>query len=106
LPRAVKSGKPGQRKSYSNKGYNLLGRIIEGRTKQSYGQYLKKNIFGPLKMLSTGCEQAGQLVRNRASGYTTDRNGRWVKEPPIDMSCAYAAGGLTHKIADIYLTDK
>lgn len=57
-------------------------------------------------MLSTGCEQAGQLVRNRASGYTTDRNGRWVKEPPIDMSCAYAAGGLTHKIADIYLTDK
>ncbi len=36
--------KPGQRKSYSHEGYNLLGTIIEGRTKQSYGQYLKKNI--------------------------------------------------------------
>ena len=36
--------KPGQRKSYSNEGYNLLGTIIEGRMKQSYGRYLKKNI--------------------------------------------------------------
>jgi len=36
--------KPGQRKSYSNEGCNLLGTIIEGRMKQSYGQYLKKNI--------------------------------------------------------------
>jgi N-acyl-D-amino-acid deacylase len=39
---------PGQRYAYSNLGYNLLGRIIEQKTGQDYGTYVKQNVLAPL----------------------------------------------------------
>lgn len=44
---------PDEKHEYSNTGYALLGSIIERASKMSYGDYLQKNIFKPLKMKNT-----------------------------------------------------
>lgn len=45
--------KPGEKFSYSNSNYVLLSQIIEMTTHQSYGSFLKENIFIPLGMDQT-----------------------------------------------------
>lgn len=40
----------GEKYEYSNTGYALLGLIIEKVSKQTFGDFLAKNIFKPLKM--------------------------------------------------------
>ena len=44
---------PGTHWSYSNVGYDILGRIIEVVSKQSYDAFLKQRIFEPLGMRDT-----------------------------------------------------
>lgn len=46
--------KPGERFSYSNSGYFLLGVIAEKLTGKSYEVLLSGNIFKPLDMHATG----------------------------------------------------
>ncbi|HEX5323511.1 MAG TPA: serine hydrolase domain-containing protein, partial [Capsulimonadaceae bacterium] len=44
----------GERHSYSNTGYMLLGQIIEVVSGKSYAEYLQQHIFGPLGMKNSG----------------------------------------------------
>lgn len=46
-------GKPGTEYSYANDTYGLLAAIIEKVSEQTYDEYLKTNIFQPLKMTRT-----------------------------------------------------
>lgn len=41
---------PGTKYSYSNLGYNVLGRIIEKVSGMSYSEYVQKNILDPLEI--------------------------------------------------------
>ena len=41
---------PGEKYAYSNIGYWLLGEIIEAAAKQDYTDYVRKNIFQPLRL--------------------------------------------------------
>lgn len=59
---------PGSRFQYSNSGFLLLGLMIEQVSGQSYGDYLKKNIFGPLGMNASGLWPEEQSIR--ATGMT------------------------------------
>jgi CubicO group peptidase (beta-lactamase class C family) len=43
-------GRPGERFSYSNEGYALLGLIVERLSGLSYPDYLDQRVFGPLDM--------------------------------------------------------
>ena len=43
----------GERRSYSDLGYVLLGEIIENVTGMPLDQFMKQNIFGPLRMKNT-----------------------------------------------------
>ncbi|MGB5461284.1 MAG: serine hydrolase domain-containing protein [Eudoraea sp.] len=45
---------PGEKYSYSNVGYSLLGRIIELASEQSYEAFLNKHLFSPAGMTQTG----------------------------------------------------
>ncbi len=45
---------PGEKYSYSNIGYSLLGRIIELASSQSYEAFLNEHLFTPAGMLQTG----------------------------------------------------
>lgn len=66
---------PNEKYEYSNTGYALLGTIIERISKESFGGFLKKHIFSPLKMKNTLVYRSRyqpQLIRNYAKGYETD----------------------------------
>ena len=45
---------PGSRHEYSNYGYILLGRVIEEVSGLTYEEYVRRNIFQPAGMRSTG----------------------------------------------------
>jgi CubicO group peptidase (beta-lactamase class C family) len=47
---------PGVRFGYSSIGYVLLGFVIEKSSGKSYESFLRENIFDPLKMVNTGCD--------------------------------------------------
>jgi CubicO group peptidase (beta-lactamase class C family) len=93
---------PGERWSYSNSGYIVLGYIIEQASGQSYEMFLQQNIFEPVQMKNTGYEHDDGSL---AMGYTGFYD-RWEKADYIDMSIPYAAGGLYSTIEDLYRWDQ
>lgn len=72
---------PNEKYEYSNTGYALLGLIIEKAAKKSFANYLKDNIFTPLKMKNTKVYRsryAPEKIDNYALGYVQDSLGKKV----------------------------
>lgn len=96
---------PGEKFSYSNSGYILLGFLVEKISGMPYGKYVKKNIFDPLKMKNTGYDYHNLIIKNRAAGYSVD-NGQLINASYIDMRIPGGAGGLYSTVGDLYLWDR
>jgi CubicO group peptidase (beta-lactamase class C family) len=60
---------PGSRAAYSNPGYVVLGDIIARVSGMSYPAFLRRAIFGPLRMTRTGVYQGGPAQPGHALGY-------------------------------------
>jgi len=54
---------------YANANYNLLGKIIESVSNESYSDYVTKNIFEPLKMNHTSATLAKSSKNGLIKGY-------------------------------------
>jgi CubicO group peptidase (beta-lactamase class C family) len=93
---------PGERWSYSNSGYTLLGYIIEEVSGASYAQFLQENIFDPLQMSNTGYDTNNPQPPQHATGYLQPH----VKPVYLDMSEFYAAGALYSTVEDLYRWDQ
>ena len=62
--------KTGEKYTYNNGGYVLLGLIIEKISGQSLAEFLKENVFDPLKMKNTQVFNNSEIkIENRAIGY-------------------------------------
>src|SRR5687767_170722 len=62
--------KSGDRQSYSNSGYFLLGKIIKVASGKSLKNFAQENIFTPLGMRNTFyLDNNQQIVRNRVESY-------------------------------------
>jgi CubicO group peptidase (beta-lactamase class C family) len=61
--------RPGDRWSYSNTGYVLLGAIIHRVSGSFYGDLLRERVFGPLGMRTARVISEAAIVPNRADGY-------------------------------------
>src|SRR5436305_597052 len=61
---------PGERFTYSNSAYIVLGKIIERASAHDYETFLKRNVFEPLEMNDTGYDHNGAIVPRRAAGYS------------------------------------
>lgn len=96
---------PGEKFSYSNSGYFLLGVIIEKLSGKTYEQMLQDKIFTPLDMNNTGYDNHDALLKNRATGYEK-QNGKYVNSRYLDMSIPYAAGSLYSTVEDLYKWDQ
>ena len=94
---------PGEKYSYSNSGYFLLGRIIENVSKKSYRDFLKENIFEPLGMQDTRYYDSINLVPKRVLDYLQDDGGKFINNPYESFSgiLVYAAGGLMSTVDDL-----
>ena len=96
---------PGEKFNYCNSGYVLLGHIIEKVSDKSYGDFIRDNILEPLKMVNTGYDYNGLILKHRAEGYSL-RGDTLITAPFVDMSVPFAAGGLYSTVADLYLWDQ
>ena len=93
---------PGAQFAYSNSNYILLGRIIEKVSGQPYAAFLRENIFTPLGMKNSGYDDNSTLLKHRAMGYIKQTD-KIVNARYMDMSNAYAAGGLYSTAEDLLL---
>lgn len=96
---------PGERFSYSNSGYYLLGSIIEKAAGKSYEAFLQESIFTPLQMTDTGYDSNNRIIPNRASGYVNVAD-KISNASYLDMSRPYAAGGLYSTVEDLLRWDQ
>ncbi len=92
--------KPGESFAYSNSGYLLLGHIIEQISGKSYVEYLKEQILNPLEMNSSGMEDSKSVLKNIASGYTSEL-GQLSQADYINMSVPFSAGSMYSSVEDL-----
>lgn len=97
--------KPGQVSLYNNSGYIILGALIELVSGKNYEEFLKENIFQPLRMFNTGYDCAEKVLENRARGYIRSKQGL-ENAPYLDMSIPFAAGALYSTIEDLFIFDR
>jgi CubicO group peptidase (beta-lactamase class C family) len=96
---------PGEKVTYSNSGYYLLGLIIERASGMPYADFLQTSIFTPLGMEQTGYDISARIIRNRAAGYARHA-GETVNAAYMDMSVPYAAGALYSTTDDLLRWDQ
>ncbi len=91
---------PGEKWSYSNSGYVLLGYLLEKITGESYKNFVQQNIFGPLGMSDSGYDSNSAVILHRAYGYSPGPNGP-EDAGYIDMSVPFSAGSLYSTTHDL-----
>jgi CubicO group peptidase (beta-lactamase class C family) len=93
---------PGAKWLYNNSGFFLLGYIIEKVSGESYADFLRKRIFEPLEMKSTGVHRSDLHLDHEALGYQSEREGHFTRALNWDMSRAGGAGALYSTVEDLY----
>ncbi|MGQ8364064.1 serine hydrolase domain-containing protein [Glaciecola sp. 1036] len=91
---------PNQKFEYSNLAYFLLSMLVEEVSGKSLRMYAQEKIFEPLDMTNTFfSDDPVEIVKNRASGYTKDKSGRYVN----DMTNLFwvGDGGLHTNLDDL-----
>lgn len=63
---------PGTGFAYSNAGYILLGRVIEGASGQDFYSYIAEHILEPVGMRATGYDHHGAPAPDTAIGYRAE----------------------------------
>lgn len=91
---------PGEKMSYSNSGYVLLGALIGRVSDMSYEEFVQENIFKPLGMNDSGYDSNSTIITHRASGYVTGPHGP-MNAGFIHMSVPDAAGALYSTTEDL-----
>jgi CubicO group peptidase (beta-lactamase class C family) len=94
---------PGSGWQYSNKGYQLLGYIIQNVSKMTYFDAVKKYIFIPLKMNSSAFDFIHLASSDKATGYWSFPENPTIKGSTIiDSSAPFAAGAIYSTVGDLY----
>lgn len=92
---------PGEKWSYNNSGYFLLGGIVGEISGKPYAAYLEETFFEPLGMENTGVHNSKDILENEAYGYSYV-DGAYQKAEPWDMSWAGGAGALYSTVGDLF----
>ncbi len=94
---------PGTRWSYSNYGYELLGRVTELVTGQSLTALIHERITDPLGMHRTYLPASGSgLTTPYAHGYVARLSGAPLDFSSLTMTCPWAAGGMVSTLSDMH----
>jgi CubicO group peptidase (beta-lactamase class C family) len=97
--------KPGERFTYSNDGYVLLGLIVEAVTKKPFEDSLHKVLLQPAKMHESGINHHKNLLQRRARPYRREE-GRIYNAPWDDTGTHFSAGGMYSTVRDLFLWDR
>ena len=96
---------PGERYSYNNSGYLLLGAIIAAVSGKAYADFLRDEIFMPLGMTRTGMLRHEAITPQRAYGYVRGRK-RFHNARLDAMNWSHAAGALGSTLDDLAKWDR
>jgi len=91
---------PGEKYSYSNSGYVLLGYLIEKISGESYAKFVQEHIFTPLGMKDSGYDSNSAIIPRRARGYSMGPSGI-LNASYVDMTTPLSAGGLYSTTEDL-----
>lgn len=92
--------KPGEGFDYSNFGYIILGFIVEKVSGKALCDFFQQELFAPLKMTNTGCENPDMITKEKASGYIL-RNDSVFNSGYVDLRFESAAGGEYSTAGDL-----
>jgi CubicO group peptidase (beta-lactamase class C family) len=96
---------PGERFSYSNSGFIILGKIIEKITGKKYSEYLNEIILIPLGMNNSGLIYREQNIPKQSIGYIITFMEKYLDnlntEPP-----AFSDGGMYTTVEDMLKYDQ
>jgi CubicO group peptidase (beta-lactamase class C family)/uncharacterized protein YneR len=92
---------PGEKWSYSNSGYVLLGYLLEKVSGESYEKFVQENIFGPLGMEDSGYDSNSAIISQRAAGYAKGKDDALENAGFIHMSIPFSAGALYSTTKDL-----
>jgi len=84
---------PGEKWSYNNSGFYLLGMIVEVASGEEYADYLENHIFEPLGMTDSMYCDPIAIVPHRARGYSV-KDGDVVNADPLSLTSPGAAGAM------------
>jgi CubicO group peptidase (beta-lactamase class C family) len=91
---------PGEKFSYNNTGYFLLGLVIEKVSGKKYGDFLENRIFAPLEMTTARVNDRAEIIPNRAAGYHLVGR-KLVNAEFVSPSQPFAAGALVGTVRDL-----
>jgi CubicO group peptidase (beta-lactamase class C family) len=91
---------PGERFSYSNSGYNVLGAIIESVSGTTYEEFIETEIFDKLGMQNSFYDHPEEVVKNKILGYNKDSLG-YRRADYMTMCAPFSAGGLRSNVHDL-----
>ena len=96
-----RTGVPGEHYLYTSHGYTLLSAIVECGAGVAFLNYLEKEIFQPLGMISSGPDDRTNIPETMSTLYT-----RWNGKPqriemPEDPSYKWGSGGLISTPTDL-----
>jgi CubicO group peptidase (beta-lactamase class C family) len=86
--------------SYNFVNYNLLGMIIEVTSGEGYKSFIEENIFKKIGMHDSQYD-GPQLILNRATGYSLNKNKAYQHAQFVDMTWPYAGGTLVSTPTDL-----
>jgi D-alanyl-D-alanine carboxypeptidase len=100
---------PGTREEYSNAGYVVLGEIVARASGESYYEYVRRHVFEPAAMGSSGYFARDSLppfaaigyTRQRAGGGDASRTAPLARAESIQPSRGSAAGGAYSSARDL-----
>lgn len=80
--------KPGEKFSYNQTGYYILGRIINSLSGQHFTQFIEENQFKRCQMTSTRFGDSNDIIPNNSNSYSTIFNdgGKWINNGKLHNS--------------------
>lgn len=91
---------PGERYSYSNSGYCLLGMVIERVAGMPYSDFIRERIFEPLGMASSGYLSRNRVIPHLATGYEMEWRVAGFR-PYVSETLVYSAGAIHSTVEDL-----
>lgn len=90
---------PGEKWSYSNTDYMLLGVIIHKLTGKFYADFLADRVFAPAGMKAIRTNSDTDLIPHRAQGYDTVKD-KWFNQDWVSKTANSTADGTLMASAD------
>ena len=92
---------PESKWQYSGGGYSVLQLVIEEVSGQNFADFMKKEVFKPLKMKHTSFEINKRILKSSSKAYDEEGN-----KIPLRLFNAQAAAGLHTTLEDLILFAK